>query len=231
DLNIDISFSRFLTGESGYTKVKLKNNDRVFMDSNKGSISKETPCNFTDDDLKYISTYSIIHTNVNSYIENDLVLLKKTNVPISFDFSCRWNNKYLKKVCPNIDIAFFSCSHLNKSEIIEELKKAQHYGSAIAIGTVGESGSYALVDNKILYHPAFINGDTLDTMGAGDAYITAFLIGLFEQLAKNQDTLFDVKLKKLALYIKHSMKEGACFASKVWKIKGAFGYGKYIRGC
>ncbi|MEZ2718840.1 fructoselysine 6-kinase [Niallia circulans] len=226
ELQIDYSYSKTYSGENGYAKVKLDKNERVFLGSNKGGVAKEKKWELTNQMISYISEFSLIHTSLNSYIESELKTLKSLDIPISFDFSVRWNDEYLKEVCPYIDIAFLSCSHLTSSEREREMKKAEELGADLIVGTVGENGSYALYKGDFIYQPAIIDEDVVDTMGAGDAYLTAFLIELLDQSNdsfrfKDDDLTFEV--------IQNAMKKGSKFAAEICKIEGAFGYGKQVR--
>ncbi|MCQ4838230.1 hypothetical protein NE556_24200, partial [[Clostridium] symbiosum] len=38
-----------------------KDGDRIFLGSNKGGVSKEHPFELTEEDLAYISTFSLVH--------------------------------------------------------------------------------------------------------------------------------------------------------------------------
>ena len=84
-------------------------------------MAKEHPFSFTPEDLDYIRGFSLIYTNLNSYIEEDLPLLKETGVPIAYDFSLRWNDEYLAKVAPYVTVAILSCAHLTPEEREREI--------------------------------------------------------------------------------------------------------------
>ncbi|PAK54443.1 fructoselysine 6-kinase [Paenibacillus sp. 7541] len=222
ELEIEHSRSRIFEGENGYARVTLEEGDRVFLGSNKGGIAKERAWDFSEEDLEYIRQFSVIHTSLNSYIEQDLAILRKCQVPISYDFSVRWNDDYLQQVCPYVDISFLSCSHLSEKKREQEMRKAQQLGSTMVIGTVGENGSYALYKDHWIYQPAVLT-DTVDTMGAGDSYLTAFIVEMIRasrdgQILSGQD---DEMLDK----IKASMEKGSIFAAKICRVHGAFGYG------
>jgi sugar/nucleoside kinase (ribokinase family) len=220
ELNIDYSHSRHFEGENGYARVTLENNDRVFLGSNKGGVAKEYPYDFNDDDLQYIKGFDLVYTNLNSYIEKDLPLLHDTRVPIVYDFSTRWNDKYLETVCPYIKIATLSCAHLDDSIRQLEMKKTADLGVKIVLGTVGEDGSYLLYDDRYYYQPACKPKNVKDTMGAGDAYFAAFLVTL---LGMSQTAgLYEGNMEKKLI---KSMETGAKFAAKVCEMEGAFGYG------
>ncbi|MDD3174037.1 MAG: fructoselysine 6-kinase [Herbinix sp.] len=222
-IGVDNSHSRHFEGENGYAKVTLENNDRVFLGSNKGGIAKDHPFDFTKDDLEYIKGFSVIYTNLNSYIEKDLPLLKTTGVPVAYDFSTRWNDDYLKEVCPYIDIATLSCCDLTDEQREIEMKKVQALGVKIILGTNGEKGSYALYKDKIFYHPAVKAEKVLDTMGAGDSYFAAFLVSMLK--TSKDGKLISGSDDEILDRVKNSMEKGAAFAAEVCQLEGAFGYG------
>ena len=224
-LEVEHSHCKIFQGENGYARVTLEKGDRVFLGSNKGGIAKEKAWDFTKDDLNYVKEFSIIHTSLNSYIEHDLATLKKCDVPISYDFSVRWNDEYLEQVCKYVDISFLSCSHLTESERKREMLKAQKLGSKIVVGTVGEKGSFALYKDSWLYQPAVLT-ETVDTMGAGDSYLAAFLVEMIRN--SEDDKIISDKNEDMLPRIQSSMAKGAIFATMVCQINGAFGYGTAI---
>ncbi len=227
-LEIDDSHSRRFHGDNGFALVTLQNNDRVFLGSNKGGIAKEYPFDFTPEDMDYIKQFQLIYTNLNSYIEDNLMELKETGVPIAYDFSTRWTDEYFEKVCPHITVAILSCAHLTTEKREEEMKKVQAYGVPIVLGTIGEDGSYVLYQNEFIFAPAVHADDVIDTMGAGDSYFAAFLCSLLEdsktgQLVEGTDEVMITRLKT-------AMNRGAEFSAKVCALEGAFGYGTPIEG-
>ena len=152
-LGIDDSHCRHFEGENGFALVTLKGNDRVFLGSNKGGVAKEHGYDFGPEDLEYIKQFQLIYTNLNSYIEADLPLLRTAGVPIAYDFSTRWTDEYLAQVCPHIDVAILSCAHLSAEAREAEMKKVQAYQVPIVLGTIGEDGSYVLYQDEFYYTP------------------------------------------------------------------------------
>jgi fructoselysine 6-kinase len=226
EIGIDNSHSRHYDGENGYAKVTLQNNDRVFLGSNKGGIAKDHPFDFTKVDLDYIKGFSVIYTNLNSYIEKDLSVLKATGVPVVYDFSTRWTDEYLKEVCSHIEIATLSCCNLTDEAREIEMRKAQAFGVKIVLGTNGEKGSYGLYKDTLLYQPAVLADRVSDTMGAGDAYFAAFLVTMLKESKDGQ--LLSGTDEEILSRMKNSMKKGAEFAVTVCRMEGAFGYGTPI---
>lgn len=227
-LEIDDRLCRHYVGENGFALVTLKGNDRVFLGSNKGGIAKEHPFNFKEEDLNYIKAFDVIYTNLNSYIEDELPKLYEIGVPVAFDFSLRWTEEYLEKVCPFVTVAIMSCAHLTPEQREKEMKKAQSNGVKIVLGTIGEDGSYVLYGDAFYYAEAVHADDVIDTMGAGDSYFAAFLC----ELLRNSTTgrLIEGTGEQMGERLLKAMNKGAEFAAKVCSMEGAFGYGVPIVG-
>lgn len=228
EIGIDDSHSRHFEGENGFALVTLHNNDRVFLGSNKGGIAKEHPFDFTQEDYDYIKNFQVIYSNLNSYIEENLAELKETGVPIAYDFSTRWTDEYLEKVCPHITVAILSCAHLTAEQRESEMKKVQEFGVPIVLGTIGEEGSYVLYKNKFIYALAVQADDVIDTMGAGDSYFATFLCSLLESSKTGE--LLEGTEEEMTERLKAAMNKGAAFSAKVCAMEGAFGYGTRIVG-
>lgn len=228
ELGVDASRCRVFPGENGFALVTLMGNDRVFLGSNKGGVAKEHPFDFTKEDLEYIGGFSLIYTNLNSYIEEDLPLLARTGVPIAYDFSVRWTDEYLARVAPYVTVAILSCAHLTAEEREREMKKARDHGIAIVLGTIGEDGSWVLYRDKFLYAPAVRAENVIDTMGAGDSYFAAFLCSLLTDPPGG--ILIGETGEEMTVRLERAMKKGAAFAAEVCAMEGAFGHGVPIAG-
>ena len=215
-LNIDTSHCRYYDGENAYAEVSLKNGDRKFIGTNKGGIASQHPLKLSATDLEYIKSFNLIHTSCYSNIESELIKLNELEIPISFDFSENFQKEYLKKVCPYITFSFFSCANLSEKESIQILKNAVKHGSLFAVATRGEKGALLLYHDKLYYQEAK-NINPKDTLGAGDAFITGFLLELLQ-------SKFNYSDKK----IESSLETGVEYAAKYCKVNGAFGEGKKI---
>lgn len=217
ELEIDTSNCRYHEGENAFAEVNIIDGDRIFIGSNKGGIASKNPIKLNNDDLKYIKDHELVHTSCYSQIESELEKINNLNIPISFDFSKNYDLEYIKEVCPYITFSFLSCSGLSDKKIKEKLKETIYYGSEIALATRGEEGAILLYKNKFFNIKAK-NIDPVDTLGAGDAFITAFLVKLLEN-----DFLYNDHL------LQESMKAGVNFASETCHVQGAFNYGKKIK--
>lgn len=227
-LGIDYSHSRTYEGENGFALVTMKGNDRVFLGSNRGGIAKENPFAFSEEDYEYIKGFTVIYTNLNSYIEDDIRELAETSVPIAFDFSDCRDQEYLEMIAPYAAVALLSCADLSDSEREQWMERVHEAGVEIVVGTAGEKGSYVLNKDEYLYAPAMRAENIIDTMGAGDSYFAAFLYHLMSSSAGGKPIEDDPEKTKQRIH--EAMDKAAAFAAHVCELEGAFGFGTEITG-
>lgn len=227
ELKVDYKNSRIVPGENGYAKVNLVNGDRVFLGSNKGGVLKENPIILNDKDLKYIKDFSIVHTSNNSYFDDQLYKIYDLGIPISYDFSLQWKDEgRVKKVSKYLTYGFLSCGNLPEEEVKDICRKIYSLGCKIIIATRGSLGAFIYDGKEFFLQPPKLV-ETIDTLGAGDSFATAFLLHLtetYESDSNKMKTDREFFLKNLKI----AMEKGAEFASKTCKVYGAFGYGKEI---
>lgn len=201
---IDVSHVRICDGENAYAKVTLVNGDRTFVGSGSGvPILKD----LNEDDFNFISQFQIIHTSVYSRIENYLPKLKKLG-KVSFDYSDKRDFSYLRETAPYVDYAFLSGSGMKIEEIIRLQVDLCKLGPKIILVTRGEAGAI-LYKNKNFYEVGIASTEVVDTLGAGDAFIARFLVGILS----DEDT--ELTLEKCAES-----------SAKVCSHYGAFGHSK-----
>lgn len=217
ELGLDISKCRHFNGENGCARVTLEDGDRVFLGSNEGGVLRENGLNLTEDDLEYIKTFDLVHAGLYGYTEPELDKIKELNIPISFDFSDDFTMEEVGIIAPKVDFSFFSCSHLKTDEMLNLIMKAHKFGSKIVVVTMGEKGAL-LYDGTKFYSQEPELVEAVDTMGAGDSFLTAFLVNYITKVKEN-------KLDKETI-IKESLNEGAIFSAKTCLVEGSFGYGK-----
>ncbi|MFS0724346.1 PfkB family carbohydrate kinase [Paenibacillus sp. 1P07SE] len=206
---IDRSRIRRVYGPHGEAVVTLsEDGDRIFVGTNRGHrVSSLLRLQLTDDDLAYISQFDVIHSSVNSDLEHELARLAQQ--PLSFDFSIkkRWDDDYLQQLCPYLTYAFFSGSDMSITEI-EELTSRVHSLGVKVVGVTRGSEAARFSDEGMLYEQLPLRVDIVDTMGAGDSFIGAFLAAYHGTW--NMQT---------------ALGHAAIAASKTCKQYGAFGYG------
>ncbi|MEM1484284.1 PfkB family carbohydrate kinase [Oscillospiraceae bacterium PP1C4] len=233
ELKIDLTHCRFCKGENGYAEVKLESGDRVFIGSNQGGINKNNPMVISELDSEYIKGYDIVHTSIFSYIEEQLPVIRKCAGFISMDFSDRYTEEYLKRCAQYIDCACLSCSDMKDEDIVDLMKLVVQFGCKhIVIATRGARGALVMVDGK-LYEQSPCLVKAKDTMGAGDSFITCFLInyvGLMKDAVGFSKESGDKGITTISEYqdsvVKVSLYKAAVFSAENCQKDGAFGHGK-----
>jgi len=206
--DVNIERVRIENCENSFAKVKLVNNDRIFLSSNP-KLSQSLK--ITKKDIEFLKNVDLIHTSIFSNINNELKNLSKYNFKISYDFS----NKYYKydfnekDIFPFIDYGFFSFDDFSEKEIYKFINEIQNSYNIEIVVTAGENGSYAVNKKNELIHFPAKNITPLDTIGAGDAYISCYLLSRLKGVNKIE-----------------SMKKSTVFAIKICLKSGSFGYGK-----
>lgn len=208
DEGLDLSRIRIIHGTNGRNFIELHegDNDRMFVGSNLGGDAASYKLNLTQKDIDYISEYDVLHTSVHSEIGYLLPQLHG-KIKISMDFSDGYTDERIKNLCPYLDIAFFSGGGCSKEKIDITIKKALNAGAKLVVTTMGLDGSIIASKDKRHFQKAFNAQEVVDTLGAGDTYISAFLLeyftsGDYEKAAEN----------------------GAKFALETLKYNGAFGH-------
>jgi fructoselysine 6-kinase len=172
--SVDYSYSRRVYAPSGKPQVNhTKEGDRFFLESKKDTAQHIFRLNLTLIELEHISTFDICHTSIYSNIEHELENLSK-KCKVSFDFSDDFTLDYVKSVIHNIKFAFFSGSDRNEKELEELINVAISSGVEVVGITLGSEGAL-FVKNGERYLQKIKSAQVIDTMGAGDSFIAAFL--------------------------------------------------------
>jgi sugar/nucleoside kinase (ribokinase family) len=228
---VDVSHMRICPGETAYTYVDLIKGDRVFRDFNI-EINRQNPIGIDPGENEYIASFSHVHTSCWSFLkEGVLGEIKNLCTHISFDFSTEWDEKLIEKICPQIEIAFFSLSHVKPEQRKGVLRLARESGADLAIGTMGNGGSMAYNGNDFKEFPVH-NINIIDPIGAGDAFISAFLKCYMSEKLRKENWIKDILQKQnknpdLSDYdetiLRMSMMQGTLFAERICMKHGAFG--------
>jgi len=230
-LKIDISHLQKVAGENGYAEVELVDGDRVFVGSNKGGVSKETPIDF-ENELDYIGSFDLIHTSCYSFLDSSLPALAACQSRISYDFSTHYTDEHLKETAPHIYCAALSCSHLEDDEIIRLIGLLQENGCPLVIASKGMRGVTVAVGDILLSEEAFPI-PVIDSMGAGDSLITSFLVGYLELLKRHgflervreQNAVLKENIELFESRVRLILAKSILFATETCMTSGAFDFG------
>ncbi len=139
----------------------------------------------------------------------------------------------MRQCAPYVDCASISCGDMPRSEIEKQMTLIRKFGCRhIVIATRGAKGALVMVDGR-LYEQSPCLVEAVDTMGAGDSFITRFLVGYCDGMkwARNfPEGSGNHGLTQAEGYQEHlvqvCLSQAAVFSSGTCKRDGAFGYGK-----
>lgn len=205
---IDLTHCRRVNGENAFCEISIDKGERIFGNYSEGV---RRLIQLSDKDLTFISTHDLTHTSIYSFIEPFLEKLSKASQKLSFDFSQDWDDDYLQKILPHVDIAILSSKTKRLDSNKDLMEWASSIGPEIVIMTAGEAG--ALVYNQqTFFKQAIIEVDNVvDTLGAGDAFAAQFMVDYLSGIS-----------------ISEALINAANFSAKTCTHFGAFGHGKQL---
>ncbi|WP_291277718.1 PfkB family carbohydrate kinase [Galactobacter sp.] len=175
---VDTSLVRRTVGPTGSPQVALDaDGDRRFVGTNRGGVQHALRLRLTEDDLVAVAAADVAHTSVYSSLEDRLAELAALG-PVSFDFSDEHGDEYVAQVCPHVSHAFFSGAGMPRAEVEALAAHALRLGCTTAVVTLGAEGAWVASADG-----GFVQGthrvDPVDTLGAGDGFISGFLYELY----------------------------------------------------
>lgn len=199
---VDVSHLHVKSGTTAVTKIKLVENDRTFCGYHEGVLSRKY---LTAQDLEFIRTRDYMHTSVYGNCQ-DILGVVKEDVVLVYDFAYKLEHESIPDVLKHIHYGFFS--YEKDDEFIRDyLKEKWNQGEGqlkLLAATLGKYGSLSY-DGKDFYRHKIRAQKPVDTMGAGDSFISGFMVALSKGLDH-----------------KTCMEKGSELASKVIMCKGAF---------
>lgn len=202
--DVDTARLKVREGVNRYAEIELVDGDRRFIGRDFG-IS--FPFILDEADFNYLSGAKVVHTSIYSGIEDQLPHIREVVKCLSFDYSNRWDITYLTETLPFVSCAFLSSSGYQKSEVRQAKKLADVFKLDFMVITMGEHGAVALIDGKEHHQPS-VPVKVVDTLGAGDAFISSLLASKVE-----------------GRVISQSLQSAAEYSAMVCQHHGAFGRG------
>ncbi|WP_100407037.1 aminoimidazole riboside kinase [Bacillus solitudinis] len=202
------------TGERHFSFYINPSADRFLSAEN---IEKEL---FKSHNVFHFGTISMISEPSKSATLEAIRLAKKNGLIVSFDPNLRlglWESESQAKdtiisMLKETDLAKISdeeMTFLTGETLVEKaLKKLESYEIPVLLITFGAKGSYICLHGKITHVPA-IDVETVDTTGAGDAYVS----GLLYQLSEDGRKPIDISLDDWKKIVGFASVSGALAAS------------------
>lgn len=141
------------------------------------------PLLLQDGDLEYLKTFSLIHSSCNAKMEGEMFRLEGLPALFTYDFGEKEKYRtagYYDKVCHGLDLAQFSCPAMTDEEIVKFCEPLHSRRTGLVLLTMGSFGQ-CVSDGSCLVHGEAKYIEPVDTMGAGDSFLTAFALSLYEQ--------------------------------------------------
>lgn len=204
---VDVSRSRTLPGANGWACVDSREGERVFLGSDPG-VCRQLQLN--DGDLAGVGEFALVHTSLYSGLDEQLAPLRQASGCLSFDFSDNWVEFDWSALIKHVDIAFFSAAELSANEAYALAQVMRAHGPAVVVITRGALGALAVDAHGRHEQPSF-PCTLVDSMGAGDGFIAAFLLA-----------------RQAGHSLASCLTQGAEFAALVCGWPGAFGHGQAV---
>jgi fructoselysine 6-kinase len=200
---VDVSRVRIASGWNARAEVELRGNDRVFTGSSKGVALFDPDA----EQLAEMAGFDVVHSGyAGSLLRHIPRMAQQTRV--SFDFGSRFQLNELDNVLPHLFLATFSGGGRGRDEAAALGREAISGGARMALVTLGSRGAVLVTPTGEQFQSAAPT-EVVDTLGAGDAFIAAFLA-----------TLLDGADQSLALAA------GSEKAAQICRMFGAFGHGR-----
>lgn len=171
---VDVSHARRLKGDTAVTRVELRNGDRVFLEERLGVTANLT---LDEKTLEFIAQHSLVHNTHLGHTAGFVPGFKEAGLLVSFDYSTMEDRELVGETIEYVDIAFASFPEQDRLKAIELAKALVARGPRIAVVTMGEAGSVAFDGRNVWRQLAVPVEGIVDTLGAGDSFIGAFLSG------------------------------------------------------
>lgn len=175
---VDVSHSIPQQGETSRFYMRLTpDGDRIHI-KNIAGVMDDFQLNQAD--IAFIQKHEYMHTDLFGRVLSDLPRLRAKGTKIVFDYSQFANDENMSQLLPYIDYAFFSAEEFNDDDAKAFLARAKGYGGQIVTATFGDKGSMSY-DGTAFYRHGIVKTPIVNTVGAGDAYISGYLYGLMNK--------------------------------------------------
>lgn len=205
---VDTSLVSVAHGPNAHADVRIVGHDRVFAGADKCVAADFTP---DTGQLEAMGDFDVVHSAYSGTLAGSIPdIARRTRV--SFDWGNRFGLENAREMLPHLFLVTFSGSHLTPDEARTLATDAVSGGADHALVTRGSDGAYLADSDGVRYQPS-VYVEAVDTLGAGDAFITRTLVGL--ATGEEPET---------------TLPAAADFAADVCTWSGAFGHGTAFAG-
>ncbi|MFJ7146949.1 PfkB family carbohydrate kinase [Streptomyces sp. NPDC100445] len=211
-------------GATSVSTLHVQGGDRVFLGYDPGGVLVREPLVLDAALTAYAASFTLVHSSVYSATEAQLPRLAAAGPLISFDFSDEDEYRtpdYLDRVCPHVDLALLSCSHLDEAATVALLTEVTRRGAGLALATRGLDGAVVHDGRATLTAPTLAAdpGALSDTMGCGDAFLAGFAVSLLREG-------WSRRTRPAPEALERALHQGAQAAYHQCSVESAFGCGR-----
>jgi fructoselysine 6-kinase len=200
---VDISHLRVREGANARALLAYHDGDRRFLGSRPGVRGQYA---LDAADFDYIAGFDVTHSSIFSDLETELPRIRSVAPLLSFDFSNRWTDAVLQEVLHQVDIAFLSEPDADDAACAMLLRHCVRLGAKLVVATRAARGAMAADRAAITQQPA-LPTSVVDTLGAGDAFVAAFLVAHLQRAG-----------------LPSALRAGAAMAANACTWRGSFGH-------
>lgn len=201
---VDVARLRPRPGANARAFIGHVDGDRKFLRTENGV---RADYRWDDADFDYIARFDHVHTSIYSQLDDVLPLVARAAPSVSIDGSNRWTPEWLDRVLPHVRIAFLSASEVSESDLDALISRCLESGPEVVVATRGGDGAIGATKTERLKQAA-LPTTVVDTLGAGDGFISGFLVGYLGGACLRQ-----------------ALTAGATYAARVCTWNGGFGHG------
>ncbi len=217
----NVSFDHCVYIENGTTKhcnYEVIDGERRFISVEPGD-NWSGPCDLTEELIEYVSGFDVVISNCNAKMQDEMKKISCLDSIYVYDFGEKDKyhvDEYLDLVCTNMDLAMFSLPHQEEESVIQFCDRIRSKGVTNVLVTMGRHGQY-LCNEKGCVHGEARYVEAVDTMGAGDSFLAAFVNQLCSNGWKKGEVLSREKIEA-AFDVASNYSRDNCLS------KGGFGF-------
>ncbi|MFZ1663248.1 MAG: PfkB family carbohydrate kinase [Paracoccaceae bacterium] len=179
---VDVSLLRTIAGNTAFCVIGTESGERVFLGADLG-VSIIGP---TAEDLRIMDSVDAVHTGRSSHIDAWLPHFA-ARTRLSYDFATVYDAQRIKTVAPHCFLASFSGGSLSREDALALGNSAAELGAKHVLITRGAEGAVLFANGQMTEIRA-VAVKPVDTLGAGDTFISRVLVGLL-RLEAGSDVL------------------------------------------
>lgn len=176
ELGFDLSRLGRLPGPTAIAELGMDGSECLHQRYHEG-VQANLP--YTGDQVEFAAGHDLVHSTPWASFNDHLPAVAAGGAMISFDYSDRQDAPDSQASMPYVDYGFFSLRERDQAAR-DVLRMAVDRGVGTAVATLGPQGSIAFDGVSFVNCPARRAARVVNTVGAGDSFIAAFLFQVMQ---------------------------------------------------